>query len=85
METCLYTGTELCVEGDRVDKECTIGRMTLVTAKTLNYARNDISETPVIDYELHHDSSRAYKLLTTLTENVQPIVPHIAGLQYIQP
>ena len=44
------------------------GRMTLVTAKTLNYAWNEISETPVIDHELHHDSSGDYKLLTTSTE-----------------
>ena len=62
-------------------RECTGDRMTLVTAKTLNYDWNEISETPVIDYELHFDS-RAYKQPTTATENVQTTV-HMQGL--VQP
>ena len=37
--------------------------MTLVTEKTLNYDKNEISETPIIDYELHYDSIQ----LTTST------------------
>ena len=58
-------------------RECTGNRMTLVTAKTLNYAWNEISETPVIDYELPFDS-RAYKQPTTATQYVQTTV-HIHG------
>ena len=52
-EAWLYTQSRVW----REQKECMGSRMTLVTAKTLNYDWNEISETPVIDYESHCDST----------------------------
>lgn len=57
METLIYVRSNV--------EDC---RMTLVTAKTLNYDRNEIPDTLLIDYESSFDRT-AYKQLHT---NVQP-------------